>query len=167
MELSIKAISLFSALLLTGLSAGLFFAWQVSVIPGTKQVQDLTYLETMQSINRAIINPAFFLVFFGALITSGLASYYNYNTNPLTFRLLLSAFIAYAVGTFGVTAMGNVPLNNELDILEISRLSSQKVSEFRSHYENKWNKLHFIRTVFAVVSFSLITLVIFIQSNKF
>jgi hypothetical protein len=38
---------MFSAIVLTGLSAGLFYAWAVSVIPGTKKVKDFTYLETM------------------------------------------------------------------------------------------------------------------------
>ena len=56
MEITLKSIILFSTLILTGLSAGFFYAWQVSVIPGTKRVVDLTYLETMQSINRAILN---------------------------------------------------------------------------------------------------------------
>lgn len=57
MEISIKTITLFAAALLTGLSAGLFYAWAVSVIPGTRKVTDMIYLETMQSINRAIRNP--------------------------------------------------------------------------------------------------------------
>lgn len=55
-------------LLLNGLSAGFFYAWSVSVILGTKKVGDLTYLETMQNINREILNPLFYIVFFGALL---------------------------------------------------------------------------------------------------
>lgn len=166
MELSIKAISLYSAVILAGLSAGFFLAWQVSVIPGNKQIPDISYLQSMQSINRAILNPVFFVVFFGAMIALGMASYYELDNGKLLFRITLAAFIAYAIGTFGVTALGNVPLNNELDTLNIAELSAQKASTFRKQYESNWNKLHLIRTGFALVSFLLMTLVIFIESNK-
>ena len=65
MELITKSITLIAALFLTGLSAGLFYAWEFSVIPGAKRVADQTYIETMQAVNRAIITPAFMLIFFG------------------------------------------------------------------------------------------------------
>ena len=78
MDISIKSAVLFGAVILTGLSAGLFYAWQVSVIPGTQKVGDLTYLESMQSINRAILNPAFFLIFFGSLILLILSSIFEF-----------------------------------------------------------------------------------------
>ena len=78
MEISIRSITLFIALILSGLSAGLFYAWSVSVIPGTKRVPDLVYLEAMQAINRAILNPAFFLVFFGSLILLGVSTVQNF-----------------------------------------------------------------------------------------
>jgi hypothetical protein len=47
MEFTLQTLTLYTAILLTGLSAGLFVAWQVSVIPGTKWVQDSVYLETI------------------------------------------------------------------------------------------------------------------------
>ena len=126
MEITLKSIILFSTLILTGLSAGFFYAWQVSVIPGTKRVVDLTYLETMQSINRAILNPAFFVIFFGTLILLTIASVYEFHTSKLAFGLMLASSIAYLAGTFGVTALGNVPLNNELDTLDFAKTSAKK-----------------------------------------
>lgn len=154
MELSIKTLSLFSAIVLTALSAGFFYAWQVSVIPGTRKVMDMTYLETMQSINQAILNPAFFLIFFGSPILLGISTIQQYNSGS-TFWLLLVATITYAIGTFGITAFGNVPLNDALDVLKLSELSDTKVTAFRASYESRWNRLHLIRTVFAVLSFVL------------
>ena len=68
MELSAKGTTLLIAILLTGLSARLFYAWEVSVIPGTKRIPNRAYLETMQSINRAILHPAFYIIFFGSLL---------------------------------------------------------------------------------------------------
>ena len=162
MEISIKSITLFSAILLTGLSAGLFYAWAVSVIPGTKKVTDMVYLEVMQSINRAILNPAFFLIFFGSLLLLVVSTIQQFQ-NGITFWVLLAATLTYLFGTFGVTSLGNVPLNDSLDILELAELSADLISKTRQQYEVKWNKLHMIRTVFSVLSFLLSLLSLFTQ----
>jgi uncharacterized membrane protein len=154
MELSIHTITLFLAVSHTGLSSGLFYAWSVSVIPGTRKVLDSAYLETMQSINRAILNPAFFLIFFGSLILLCVTTVLLVESKQ-SFWLLLIAAIIYAVGSIGITAMGNVPLNNQLDKLSLQEISSDEISAFRKHYEVKWNRLHTIRTVFAVLAFLL------------
>jgi uncharacterized membrane protein len=162
MEFSLKSLTLFIAVVLTGLSAGLFYAWMVSVIPGTRKVADITYLESMQSINRAILNPAFFLTFIGSpllLITSTIQQVNSGNT----FWWLLSASLTYLIGTFGVTVLGNVPLNDLLDALDLVELSGAKIIEFRKSYEDKWNRLHLIRTVFAVLSFVISLLGVFTQ----
>lgn len=164
MEFSFKSLTLFMAVVLTGLSAGLFYAWSVSVIPGTRKVVDITYLETMQSINRAILNPTFFLIFFGSLLFLTTASIHQFKVG-LTFWLLLSATIVYAIGTFGVTVFGNVPLNNQLDALNIKELIDCRITEFRQLYELKWNRLHLIRTVFSVLSFLLAVMALFSYSK--
>ena len=155
MDFSIKSIALYGSVIFTGLSAGLFFAWSVSVIPGTKKVLDLTYLETMQSINRAILNPLFFLIFFGSIVLLSVASIYEFHSNRWAFILMLASSMIYLIGTIGVTALGNVPLNNELDALVLAELSPKEITAFRKHYEHNWNRLHLIRTAFAVLSFLL------------
>ena len=69
------------------------------------------------------------------------------------------------LGTFGVTVLGNVPLNNALDAIDLSHLGIDQLSEFRQDYELKWNRLHMIRTVFAVLSFLLSLLAVFSESK--
>lgn len=160
MDISIKSGTLYFAILLTGLSAGLFYAWAVSVIPGTRRVIDLTFLETMQSINRAILNPAFFLIFFGSLILLIASTIQQYQTG-LGFWWLLLATLSYLLGTFGVTLLGNVPLNDSLEVLQLGELDLQQLADIRQHYESRWNRLHMIRTVFAVLSFLLSLLAAF------
>ena len=166
MEISIKSIVLFGAVVLTGLSAGFFYAWSVSVIPGTQKVVNTTYLETMQSINQAILNPAFFIIFFGSLLFLSIGSVYQFNTSKTTFWFMLMASVLYLIGTVGVTGLGNVPLNNQLAALNLIEMSPQKLLEFRNFYENKWNRLHLIRTIFAVGSFVLSVLAVFTHSKN-
>lgn len=153
MEIQIQNISLNVALVLTGLSAGLFFAWSVSVIPGTQKVDSLSYLETMQSINREIINPAFFLVFFGSIAALSYSTYSIYGQGTNGFWILVAATLTYLLGTIGVTGMGNIPLNNELELLNLAKLSTKEITEFREYYELRWNKFHTYRMLFSVLSF--------------
>ena len=166
MELSIKALILLAAVVLVGLSAGLFYGWSVSVIPGTQRVTDSVYLETMQNVNRAILNPAFFLVFFGSAVLLFISSFTNYTTNKMVFWLLLGSAVIYLGGMIGVTGLGNVPLNNQLDALNLSQMSSGEMADFRNIYEKKWNRLNHIRTAFAIVSFIISLMAVFIYSKN-
>lgn len=166
MELSIKTITIFAAVIITGLSAGFFYAWSVSVIPGTRRISDIAYLQAMQSINREILNPAFFLIFFGSIVLLVISGIQQLHAG-LTFWLISAALLTYFIGTFGVTAFGNVPLNNQLDVLNIGDLSTVKLSFFRQNYETKWNQLHTVRTIFAVVSFLFSLLATFSYSRSF
>lgn len=160
----IKSISFFVTLILLGLSAGLFYSWEVSVIPGTSKVSSSSYLETMQKINRAILNPKFFLSFFGSLIFLALSSYLHYREAVNSaFWLMLLATVTYLIGTFGITAFGNVPLNNTLDAINLQQLSASQLEETRLSYESKWNRLHTIRTLFSMLSFSLALLALFVN----
>lgn len=147
-----KTFTLFITIVLNALSTGFFFSWSVSVIVGTKKTGDFTYLETMQSINKAILNPLFFVVFFGSLITLFFSVILQYNDKSMFWFIGIAAAI-YLIGTFGATAFGNVPLNNELEALNLTELSTYELKSFRNYYESKWNQWHSIRTVSSVTSF--------------
>ncbi|MEA3437308.1 MAG: DUF1772 domain-containing protein [Thermodesulfobacteriota bacterium] len=153
MEATTKSVIWLIATLLTGLSAGFFYSWQVSVIPGTKLINARNYIETMQSINRAIINPAFLLIFIGPFLMQILAIYQFRGTSAMAY--LLAACLCYFLGTLLVTVLGNVPLNNSLDLLNSNNMSPEQLDHTRLQYALKWNRLHTLRTVFAVLSFIL------------
>lgn len=160
----VKNVTLFTTIVLLGLSAGLFYAWEVSVIPGTKKVSDSAYLETMQLINREILNPKFFLSFIGSLLLLVISSYFQFNGEfNDSFWLMIAATLSYLVGTFGVTAFGNVPLNDMLDAIRLDNLSLSKMQELRQSYEGSWNRLHATRTLFSILSFLLALLAIFVR----
>ena len=65
--------ALAAATLTTGLMAGLYYAYAISVMLGLSMTDDRTFLSAMQQINVAIINPWFFVSFFGALVFTALA----------------------------------------------------------------------------------------------
>lgn len=165
MMLSLKTTLLALAIFLTGLSAGLFYAWAVSVIPGTQKISDSAYLEAMQSINRAILNPAFYLSFMGSLLFLSLAAITQYSSG-LGFWLILAAGILYLTGTMGVTMFGNVPLNDQLEVLNLAELGPDQQAAFRVKFENAWNRLHMIRTWFSLAAFALSILAAFSLSPQ-
>lgn len=159
-----KTSFFFITILLNALSTGFFFAWSVSVILGTKKVGNYNYLETMQHINKEILNPIFFIVFFGSLISLIFNSYLQFS-NKTVFWFVLAATLVYLVGVFSITAFGNVPLNNELDLLKLDKLNEFELNKFRSYYENSWNQYHKIRTISSLISFVLLLISAFIHKT--
>jgi len=150
-----KSILLIASLLISGLNAGFYYAWQVSVIPGTKKISNSAFLETMQSINRAILNPAFFAIFLGGLLLLIWLTIQLYGDGR-SFYLSLIALALYAFGTLGITVGGNVPLNNMLDAVNLENLDVYTAKQLRHQFEGKWNRLHLMRTLFAVLSFLML-----------
>lgn len=146
-------------LLTTALMAGLFFSYSFSVNSGLSQLNDSAYLLAMQSINRAILNPVFFICFFGTVVLLPLNAYLQYNgklTINFTLYSLSAAF--YVIGLFGITVLGNVPLNDTLDAFDLGTASHEAVSGMRETFEGPWNKWHSIRTAAVVVSLLLLSI---------
>jgi len=148
-------------LLLTSFSsaliAGLFYAYTCSVNPGLGRLPDAGYIAAMQSINKAILNPIFYFSFFGTLIFLPVCAYLHYGQHdPAPFWLLISALIIYLTGVFGVTAIGNIPLNEALDRFNLLSASSREITAQREMFEKRWNNLNSIRTVSSSITILLV-----------
>ena len=141
----------------TGLIAGLFYAYSCSVNIGLGRLPDKEYIAAMQSINIAILNPLFFVSFLGTLLLLPLSTYLNFE-QPLStrFLLLLAAAIIYAIGVFGVTMLGNVPLNDALAGFDLEHASVKSIYEQRIRFEQPWLFLHQVRTIASVVCLILV-----------
>lgn len=145
-----------AAILLTGLIAGLFYSYDCSVIKGLGNLPDAEYLSAFQSINRAILNPYFFISFMGSLLVLPIAAWLNYKEGgTISCYLLIAATLVYATGTFGVTILGNVPLNNLVDRFDIATASQADIQALRQKFETSWNTLNHIRTFANILSFLL------------
>jgi uncharacterized membrane protein len=137
--------------------AGLFYSYSCSVVLGLALLPDAEYIAAMQSINRAIQNPVFFICFIGTLLLLPASAYLNYSQSaPVPFWLLLTAAILYVTGVIGVTAFGNVPLNNALDKFNLLTASKENISLQRTIFETRWNNLNTIRTISSILSLVLV-----------
>ncbi len=140
---------------LTALIGGLFYAYSCSVVLGLGKLSDTEYLKAMQNINREILNPVFFMSFMGTVIFLPVSTFLLRGQQPV-FIFLLLATLAYAIGVFGVTIAGNVPMNDTLDKFDISGSTTEVIRKMRENFENRWNFLNNIRTVFSVISIILV-----------
>lgn len=160
--ITIESIITFLSALLSALIAGLFYGYSCSVNIGLGRLSDTEYLRAMQSINRAILNPVFFMSFLGTLIVLPVYTWLIYDPeDALRFYVMLAAAITYTIAVFGVTIRGNVPLNNSLDRFNIESADQKEISKFRAAFESRWNRFHLIRTVFSVITFILVLTSVF------
>lgn len=150
--------------LTTALMAGFFYSWSCSVIPGLALLPNVAYLQTMQSINRAIQNPVFFAGFMGTAILLPLCVWKQWGGAGS--GLLLAAAICYWIGVMGVTVFGNVPLNNMLDGAQLSATSQQRLAELRTAFEQPWVRLNTIRTGASIAALALVLLAMLRSSQQ-
>ena len=166
-SLNLQTVSLLFTTLLTGLLAGVFFTWANAITPGIGRLNDISYLKAFQHMNRTILNPLFFVVFLGPLLLSP-ATAYLYKANPAHILwILIVAAIIYFLGVFMITILGNIPLNEMLDKINLGDLSVQEAKDLRDKFETKWHNFHLIRTVASTISFSLLILACLIRTNGF
>lgn len=143
-------------IIVTGLIAGLFYAYSCSVNPGLTRLKDVEYLSAMQAINSAILNPVFFLSFMGTLLLLPISTWLQYTQgNSNVYLLWLMAALVYVIGVFGVTVVGNVPLNDLLAKADLSSLSTAELATLRAKFEKPWLMYHQIRTFSVIISFIL------------
>ncbi|MFL1380909.1 MULTISPECIES: DUF1772 domain-containing protein [unclassified Nocardiopsis] len=134
------------AVVLTGLFAGLFFAFSIAVMPGLARAGDRAMIEAMQGINVAILNPFFAVVFIGApVVVLGQALLYwaVERTAALWWAGgALALLVLVLVATFAV----NVPRNNALDRAgSPARLADP--AAVRGGFEAVWVRWNHLRTL--------------------
>jgi uncharacterized membrane protein len=148
---SVRRLVLVAATLATGLAAGFFYAYHVSVTRGLAAVGDRAYVETMQAINANVRNWQFAAGFFGALVLGVAATAVRARRwrSPVTW--LAAAGVTLFLAAFLVTMTVNVPLNEDL---AVANLAAPDLATVRSAYEASWNRANALRTGLSVAAFA-------------
>jgi uncharacterized membrane protein len=152
---TLQIVTLLTATITTGAVAGLFFAYACSVMPGLARSSDRTLVETMQNINRAIINPWFLLPFVGSMALVALAAVLAWlGQGWPALPWIIAALVVYVVA-FLITMRFNVPLNNELDAAgEPDRIAD--LASVRERFEDRWIMWNVVRAVAHTAAFALL-----------
>lgn len=139
---------LITAIATNGLLAGLFFVFVCAIAPGFARVDDATYVQAFQAINRAIVNGWFLLVFFTAPITTLAYAVLDTMSAESMPTLLTCAAAVCAAMTFIITASKSVPLNTQLERAVTRTHIEDRVA--REQFETGWNRWNLARTLTSV-----------------
>ena len=156
-------IALNIAILLCSLVAGLVFTFAVVVMPGLGTLNDREFLRAFQVIDRIIQNnhPVFLVVWVGSAVAVLASAFLGIPQLEGVDRLLLIGAVAvYLLGVQLPTATINVPLNNQLQTLQLDAMDASSLAAAREAFEARWNQWNVIRTVLATVTSILLLLLI-------
>ena len=138
-----------AAQLLSGLFAGFFVTYQISIIRAFARIDDPTYVLAFQSINNTIRSAEFGVIFFGTVPMILLALLFAGRSGSSA-RMWLAAALVLAVATVAITFFGNIPLNNTLGAVDAT--NTKLAMQGRLAFEAPWNSLNLIRTLTALAT---------------
>jgi uncharacterized membrane protein len=145
----------FIAAIGNGLIAGVFFAFSTFIMSALARLKPAQGIATMQFINITVINPWFITVFLGtAVVCLCLTVLTLLKWNQPNAVYLLVGSLLYLVGTFGVTIVCNVPLN---DALAIVNPDSTEGATLWAKYLTDWTLWNHIRTAASLAAAALLT----------
>lgn len=156
MSLWFVLLAVFSALAY-GVLAGVFLAFSDFIMRSLAQVSSSGGLEAMQVINREVFRTVFMILFIGMAPLSVVLTVHELVWDSGTAALMIAAAgLIYVLGCFGVTVVGNVPLNQKLDRMEMEREAAQ--SFWRDTYVPRWTFWNTVRACACAISATLVIL---------
>jgi len=149
-----QVIALLLATVTTGLIAGVFGDWAVTIMPGLHETDDRTFVGAFQALDRAIYNTPFMLTFTGALVFSGVAALVHLrgeDRSPLPW--VASAFGLY-LAAFVITMAVNVPLNEAIAAAGGPAGVADPAAVRDAFDETRWTSWHVVRTIATTAAFA-------------
>ncbi|MFF4018155.1 DUF1772 domain-containing protein [Streptomyces sp. NPDC001843] len=129
-----------------GLLSGLFFAYDLSVMPGLSRLDDAAYLTAMRDFNDEIDNSGpFAIVFVGALVATVWAAVAAYRQERRGAAAWAAAAGVLYLAVLVITVSVNLPLNNELAGLgDPAKAADHSLVD---RFEGVWSTANIVRTV--------------------
>ncbi len=150
----LRVLTLVSALG-SGLMAGFFFAFSVSVMKALGRLPPAQGIAAMRSINVVVINPVFLIAFFGTAVACVAVAISTLSTwHRPGAAYLLAGGLLYLVGSFIVTIAFNVPRNNALAAVDPA--STAAAASWAS-YLSAWTAWNHVRAAAALAAAASLT----------
>ena len=132
------------------LVAGVFQAFSDFVMRGLLLAAPASGIESMQHINRTVFRSVFIATFMVlAPVTIVMAIYAWFKLAGPGQMFVIAAAIVYVVTVFLVTALGNVPMNEQLDVMAHG---SPEAATYWTTYGRVWTWWNHVRTLGSVVA---------------
>ncbi len=128
----------------SGLIAGVFLAFSSFIMPALARTTSPHGAEAMQHINVTVFTGWMMGPFLGTGVLCLLLAAGSIWQTGLSDWLLLTGVALYLLGTIGVTAAFNVPLNETLAPMN---LHDPATADYWQHYLSRWTLWNTVRTV--------------------
>ena len=141
--------------LFCSLVAGLVLTFAIVVMPGIKTLGDLDFLRSFKAMDRVIQNnhPIFMLVWIGSAVVLVASTVLGiWRLEGLDRILMIVACAIYIFGVQVPTVTINIPLNNQLQSLDLNAMPNPKVLAAVEDFESRWLRWNTIRTVVATLT---------------
>ncbi len=149
----------FAAVLGSGLVAGIFFAFSTFVMRALGQLPQNQGIAAMKAINVTVLNPWFFLAFFGTGAVCLPVAFLALGSAAGAHRVYLLAGCAlYLLGCLLVTVAFNVPLNNRLASADPD---SSSAKEPWTNYLSRWTLWNHVRTAASLAAAGLFAMALY------
>lgn len=161
--MNLLAVTTFLAALGAGLTAGIFYAFSTFVMAALARLPPADGIAAMNSINVAVINRWFMAVFMGTPLVCAVAAVLalaSWSTPGS--GLVLAAAPLHIAGSFLVTMIFNVPLNNAL--AAVSPESSEGALLWQ-RYLVEWTFWNHVRTAAPLAAMALFIIGLWLQRN--
>ena len=154
---------LFLSILSCSLVTGFIFTYAIIVMPGLSKLSDKEFLKAFQVTDAVIQNkqPIFMVIWVGSIVSVLSLIFISivYVGLSETWLIVLVALI-YLMRVQGITILIHLPLNNQIQKLNLEKLKDENLKNERLNFETKWNFFNNIRTTIAF--FVSLTLLIFL-----
>lgn len=118
----------------SGLIAGVFLVFSVTIMPALARQPVERAIAVMNAINEIIVKSLFLLVFLATVALSVAVVVLRPDA------LRISGALLYVLGTFGLTMVANVPMNNALAAADLSDTAAWQ------RYLARWTAWNHVRT---------------------
>jgi uncharacterized membrane protein len=149
---ALQGVCLLAATISVGLMAGVFGLYAHTIMPGLAKTDDRTFVGAFQAIDRAIINPLFIPVFFGALILAAAAAALSIGEERRDVLPWAVAALVLYLPVVVFTLRVNVPLNDAIKAAgDPDRIDLPAVR--RDFDESRWRRWNLFRTLASTAAF--------------
>lgn len=127
------------------LVAGVFLTFSDFVMRSLAATQPASGIEAMQLINRKVFRTLFMVLLIGmAVVSPIMAAFAIWQEGGPAAAWIIAAAVTYVIGSFGVTVVFNVPMNERLDRMAHD---SAVAAAYWHRYVPAWSFWNTVRTL--------------------